>query len=240
MADVQDQITVKNLQVEYDHLTREIPKKASELSLIYKDIEKAKSDLNELNVKREAAKAATKKEHDKLESIKSEIEQRKRDDATEIATLKGELQSLDRKHKEATHSLVRANEQILAAQNELAAIEKKMKEGEETEKQLYETIINLKKAQSELDVLYGEARKVKQEISTEIGISEVKLKEARDELSKLVYLAEEKKKEASQAEYRVKAYTDQLYTHMNDYQIVKSRLEEKWKTSFPELELPLH
>jgi len=41
------------------------------------------------------------------------------------------------------------------------------------------------------------------------------------------------------AESQLKSYTDNLYTAMNDYNIIKTRLEDKWGQTFPELAIPL-
>ena len=47
----------------------------------------------------------------------------------------------------------------------------------------------------------------------------------------------EVRKEA--AEFELKKYTDNLYTAMNDWQIIRDRLEVRWQKEFPELRLPL-
>lgn len=51
--------------------------------------------------------------------------------------------------------------------------------------------------------------------------------------------ADEAHFQEKQSQYRLKTYTDELYTHMNDYQVLKMRLEKHWKEVFPELDMPL-
>lgn len=239
MPKVDDEITVRNLQVEYDHLTKAIPTKASELSLIFKDIEKAKAELNALRSHHDVVIEGTAAEIAKADEARQNLEQREQQSQEKVSKAATDLKQVKDDTKEATRELARLNASILTAQEEYNKYVADMETMKQALTELDDIVGRIKTLKLEIDILEEQKRLILEDISTSHEDSEVKLKEARDELATLVRLADEKTKEAEQAEYRVKTYTDELYKHMNDYQIVKSRLEGVWKKTFPELELPL-
>lgn len=239
MADAEDVITVRNLQVEYDRLTHDIPKKASELSLIYKDIEKAKSELADINLQKEASAKECADQLTAVEHAKNSLTQRENDHKEEVRRLETQHKYQTSLTRDATKELERRNAQVLAAGEEYDKYIQLTKDIDEKAAEYVVLLTGIEQAKELLVLLETEKGKILQDISTESEVWEGKLKAARDELSTLVRLAEEKNKEAALAQARVKTYTDELYTHMNDYQVVKGRIETVWKQTFPELELPL-
>lgn len=236
MADTEDIISVHNLQVEYTKLTNDIPKKSAELSLIYKDIEKAKSELLSIQQKK-------KEEEHNLEDITNRLHEQRNISRTQESVAKEEISILTKEHDElvlkirqSTKELSRLNNQVLSAQDEYIELQRDLQKVQAILISDTDTRNELTNQISFLDVTKEVLEK---EISTKTSELNTKLKEGREELSKLVYLANQKREEAEQAQYRVKMYTDELYVHMNDYQVIKTRLENVWKTTFPELELPL-
>jgi chromosome segregation ATPase len=239
MAEVEDVIAVRNLQVEYDRLTQDIPKKAGELSLLYKDIERAKSELKQLQDDQAFSKKETAQHIEDVEVVKRGLTQREEQHAEEIRRLETEHKYKTALTKDAVRELARINAQVLSAGEEYQKYSDLVADSEAKGIEHATVLGNVERAKQMLTFLESEKDKVLQDISTESQAWEGKLKRARDELSTLVHLAEEKRVEAEQSQARTKTYTDELYTHMNDYQIVKSRIAEVWKTTFPELELPL-
>ncbi len=239
MADTEDKITVRNLQAEYDRLTSEIPTKASELSLIYKDIEKAKSELKDIISRKETLDKEMSTQHASLDDRVTNLETRERESADKLALADKEHKDKLVAIKEATHDLSRINFQVLQANEEHDKHLEVLKDQQSALIVLNDIIGRIKAAELQIALLEEEKGQILLDISTIHEQSESKLKEARDELAALVHLKEQNKIEAAEAQARVKTYTDELYTKMNDYQIVKARLEGVWQKTFPELELPL-
>jgi chromosome segregation ATPase len=239
MADTDDKITVHNLQVEYDKLTNAIPKKAAELSLIYKDIERAKSELAQIETTKSQSLADIESKEKDLQEKHTGLSNHQISVSENVAQLGTQLLAIQSDIKLATKELVRSNAKVLAAEEEYTKYQAILANIEELEAQNSLKVIERDIILEQVRLLDEERIKILEDISTKTLESDSKLKEAREELSKLVYLSSEKQKEADQAAFRVKTYTDELYTHMNNYQIVKARLEGVWKQTFPELELPI-
>lgn len=240
MADAEDKITVRNLQAEYDRLTHEIPSKASELSIIYKDIERAKSELKEIESKRDTVTNDIQASHLALDDREKSVSKKEKDSEERVNKSKSEHTTKQSEIRLAIKELSRLNAQVLQAKEEYDKYQEQLRDRDIVLLQLDDIIGRIKTAQVQVDLLEEEKGRILGDISTAHEASEGKLKEARNELSRLVHLAEEKRVEAEQAQARVKTYTDELYTNMNDYQIVRARLEGVWKKTFPELELPLN
>ena len=97
----------------------------------------------------------------------------------------------------------------------------------------------LPRLQTDILDLEEKRNKLKKEISEMLDSSTFELTKAREELVKITEAVKIKIKEAEQAEYKCKKYVDELYTHMNDYEIVRLRLETVYNTKFPELDLKI-
>lgn len=236
MADVEDKIIVKNLQVEYSKLSNDILEKSTELSSI---LEKGKLDRKLTADKKKEALLTIQEREAESNIIHANLEARNIELQESTALLQTQFEQLESNIKQKTKDLIRVNGQVLAAEAEYERYLTVIGDIDKAKEEL-QSNINLRDECIKQFVLIDEQRNaVLLDISTKQSESEGILKAARDELSQLVYLSEQKKKEALQAEDRVKTYTDELYAHMNDYQIVKARLENVWSKTFPELELPL-
>lgn len=240
MADKnEDAILVRNLQADYDNLTRKIPEASSELSGLYKDIEKAKSDLKAIEAQKLQSTSEASVALANVETEKRTLEQNTKEHQTKVIEADTELKTTLLKVKESLKDLSRVNEMVLAANEELDALKQLLVKSDEAQFNLLSLQSDIVALKKEIELLTLARDEMNAELSTSSTEWESKLKAARDELAVLVHMASEKTKEAEQAQYRVKTYTDELYTHMNNYQIVKSRLELVWQKTFPELEIPL-
>lgn len=236
MPDVYDNITAKNLEAQHQQLTEKVASKFEELSLIVADAKK------ELEVVRKEKELLILDSIKKQEAIKVSVDnftQLEQGLKESVSTLLVQKDDISKAIKKATKELIHTNGQVLTAQQEYEQYQKLIADIQLLEEKLANLVPNHELLTSQVKLLDEERIRIMGDISTKYQESEGTLNVARNELSKLVYLAEEKKKEALEAESRTKAYTDQLYTSMNDYQIIRARLEDKWKQTFPELALPI-
>jgi len=141
--------------------------------------------------------------------------------------------------KVANKELSLANNRVLLAKEEYKEVSKKKDESEVLILKLNTLVEILPKIQTDILELTEKRDKLKIIISEMLDSSTLELTKAKEELNKITEAVKEKVKEMNTAEYKLKKFTDELFTHMNNYEIIRSRLETVYKTKFPELELTI-
>lgn len=225
-----------NLKVEYLQLMREMPIKQKELT---DSIVQAREELDRIKIeKRTAIEEADEKltELKEKQAIFNEAEskskQEKRVTDEEHAKVKKEL-------KENLKELTRLNSYVLAAREELTKVTIEVTNANEQLKHLVLLVAKVEETKVVLHDLQEKKAVILQEISTEKEALDSKIRSTADILAAMKLEMVETQKKSDIAQATLKTYTDELYTAMNDYHIVRTRLEDKWKMTFPELELPL-
>lgn len=234
---------------------QEIQKKnlSAELSTIRSEIDSEAAKLSEILLKSSAAEQSIKAFH--LE--KSEFETYKTSSEETIKL----------KHKDLSDSKIRSDEEIELNKSILKNVKDEIKDAIKELGWLNEKIINaemlsmnqvsektrldveianllvlvahkedeemkLKKAQESREEIENALETKRRKVEESVFDSDIKLKKMDEELSY-------KTVQRDKAESEYKMYTDKLYESVNDYQIIRSRLETRFKEHYPELELPL-
>lgn len=233
------EIQYKNYEAELIGLRTECIEKASELSSILKSIDSIKNEIEDLELK----KIEIQRYCDKIRSELTEENVRIISEKTNLMTLKEtstkELKQLQNDIKTANRELGWSNDKVFKAQEEFNSIEK---EKIDAQNKILEMNLLLKQIpilEREIQDLEEKRNLVRSDTSDMLAKSTNELQQAKEILQKLQESVAKKVEEANTAEYRLKKYTDELFTHMNDYEVVRSRLENIWNKTFPELELKI-
>jgi len=232
-------IQIKDKEAELANLRVEIIEKVKELSLLHIQIN---AELENISQKRKELKD----ENDRIESEKAQLIKLYGQSTVELIELKGEKEKV-RKEILVSQSRNRAiikdlgwvNDKVLKARIELVEVER-LKD-EVHKKKLALVLFTEMVPDMQSIVLKLESRRdsIRSEISSMLDDSSLELVKSKEQLVLITKEVENKIKEAAQAEYNCKKYVDELYSHMNDYTIIKSRLESVYKTKFPELDLKI-
>ena len=233
------EILIRNRDSELSGLRLECLQEAQTLTSILISIDSAKKELIDINL----AKA----EFDRYVIEKTELISAENDriivERMKIAELivTSELEIKQRKDeiKIANKELSLANSRVFKAKDEVEEVTGKKEEILKKVTELSLSVELLPELQLEILELENKRGKIRSEISEMLDSSTLELQKAKEELSKLQKEVLLKISESNQAEYRCKKYVDELYTHMNDYEIVRSRLESIYNTKFPELDLKI-
>lgn len=236
MADIEDNIQAENFKVDLPRLEQLVRQKEAELTVI---IDESQRELKQIEIERQKLIREKEDCFNLVSTERTVHEERLKGIQEEAIQLVVNGKEETKKVREALKELTRVNGQVLSANNELEELVEKIKKAEVKLEDIANLIIQAESLKDEIYSLIQERNLLLVQKSTQKSQWEGEQKEAMNELSRLVYLAETKKKEASEAEARTEAYTKQLYTNMNDYQVVRARLEGVWEKTFPELKLPL-
>ncbi len=153
--------------------------------------------------------------------------------------LESEFNDIKKQISLSLKELGRVNQQVITANTELEELKSSTDNFKEKKDELDKINESIEIAKINLFNLQEEQNRYITDISTVNNDLHGKIREATSELEVLAHLAEQKKDEASQAQIRTKRYVDEMFKHMNDYQVVKSRIEVYWNKAFPELDIPL-
>lgn len=167
----------------------------------------------------------------------------KLDERTESVTLREttakQLSSLQNDLKTSNKELSWVNDKIFKAKGELKEVEESKEKTMLSVSRLNLLVELLPKLEKDIELLVNKKLKLTSDISEMLDSSTLELTKAREELLRITDFAKLKVEEANQAEYRCKTYVDELYSHMNNYEVVRSRLESVFKTRYPELDLKI-
>ena len=152
--------------------------------------------------------------------------------SSQLALVQSEL-------REAKRDLFKVNGQCLSANNDIEKLKKDIIVLNTEIEKLTLLVIHIEEAKTKLQYLEEEFNRTNERLVRNREIADLEIRENTEHLRKLMIDTETVEQRKGAAEYELKSYTDQLYTAMNDYHVVKLRLEEKWHQTFPELEIPL-
>lgn len=235
----QEQIEHNNLEAHSAVLKQEIGEKAQELNSLTKSVDAAKGILTESN--------RVKKEHDelmaselqKLADARKEFSDEKEKHEKDKKTGTDNLQTINSNIGKANKELARINASCLNATTDLDNKNKEIAAAQEKLLPLTDLVLKFEEIKENIRLAEIELARVTQEAETLKKQSDVDMSEAKEQLANLRNESQVKQMEVDTAAFNLKSYTDQLYTAMNDYQVIKTRLENVWGKTFPELEIPL-
>lgn len=167
-----------------------------------------------------------------FENVKLSIE-REKNEALKI------LKSIESQISDSRRNLDRINSSCLNGESEISEKKKEIANLNRKIEELANIIIKTEEAEERLKLLEIEEKRIKNIIIEASNASDAYIAAAREQIAALRNEAQVIVSQKEHAEYSLKTYTDQLYTAMNDWQIIRSRLEDRWKQTFPELEIPL-
>lgn len=233
------EILIRDKDAELAGLKLECSEKALELTSILISIDTAKQERIDLDKEKAdfevhctKNRSELKEENDRINAEKANLVQLKETSSKDLDVLKLNI-------KAANKELSVANDRVFGAKAEHVEVIKKKDEVLLKVAELNLLVEMLPKLQTDITELEEKRNKLRTEISEMLDASTSELQKAKEDLAKITEEVKIKVKEAEQAEYKCKKYVDELYTHMNDYQVVKDRLESIYKTKFPELDLKI-
>ena len=233
------QIDKKNLEAELTVIRSEIESEAVKLGEILSQKKLIEQEAISIQEKRIEFEKHCSEQREIINTMNSELHLAKLRSEEQIALNNSILKKINEDIKESIKKLSWMNEKIM---NSESAIEEKSAEKSKLDAEI-ENLISIVSHKEEEENKLTQAIDSRQSIelsieqkrrSTEEYIAAVKaeLEILRNEIA-------EKTKERDRIQLDTKLYTDQLYTAMNDFHILRSRLEVRWKEHYPELELPL-
>lgn len=239
MTASEKEIVTKNHQAHYAVTKVQVDEIVKELNALTLELKEARDTIALAPIlKAEGdtyiAKEKKKFEEDRLKLKMSDIE----DEKTRIERT-AELVQLNKDIRDSTKQLNRINNSCLIGQEEIDNNNKKISELSSEVTKLTNLVVYLEEVKEKIRLLEIEESRL------EITISQSKekwsndIQEAREQLSTIRNEAQVTITERDLAQSELKAYVDELYTNMNDWQIVRSRIEGVWNKTFPELEIPL-
>lgn len=223
------------------------------LSILAKQIEDARLELNDVLSQRDsllAERAAFNKEkEDYYASIKADETRKSTENEAHakeiiekkenIVQLSKEEASLQSRIKAAIKELSRINDYCLSGHTEAEKLDIRRKEVEQEIRELTELVLHKEATNKDVvalrslkDSLLIEFNKLKEQCIEEV-------RRSSELVAKLNNEAQEAIMARDLAQHELKEYTDKLYTAMNDWMVIRTRLETVFKTHYPELELPL-
>lgn len=233
------EVQAANLRVELGYLLQAIPERSADLSGIIKQVAKAKSNLVAIQEASTLALEADKKERDAMSLERAELaaqhialEAEKADWTTKLTVSKEEVRL-------ANKELRWVNDKIFKGEDEVKTLEGRKEKLQADINEMILLVARIEELKEQVATLQSQRQNVETEALHVAESTEAKLISTAKKLAEMEEKTRQKVVEAAEAESRLKMYTDQLYSHMNDYAIVKARLEVQWKQVFPELELPL-
>lgn len=233
------EITKSNLEAELVLLQSEVDNKATELNSLVSSVDEAKA-LIALSKKMKAdTEAFILIESNKLDKAALALDT-ERKEFDEYKNNAGPI--LNQHKKEATQAvreLNRANSSCLVAKEELSQLtEKKTSLVTEIE-ELTNLVMKGNPLRTEIQDLELKKLALENDIHEATAHHVVTMSEAKEQLATIRNDAQTALMQKEEAEAKLKDYTDKLYTSMNDYQVVRERIERHWNQTFPELRLPM-
>ena len=239
MVVTKEEIELKGYEHQFTLLRADIKKETDELTRVLRKRESLQKEMDDFEADKKAfaeEKRLYKEIHEKevLDNNKeiAEILENKINLSDSLALVKKDL-------KESRRLLAKTNAQCLSGQKEIERCNADIAALHEEIAKLTALVVHVEETKKELSDLSDDLVIVRSVFENLIVDSEFLIKDKEEKLKKLEEETVALEARRDKAGYELKSYTDQLYTAMNDYQVIKARLEEKWNMSFPELELPL-
>lgn len=235
----QKEIEKKNSEAELIQIKSEINDKALELAGILQKVDKAQSVFALLNKEKAEFAEYKAQEEALIVNGRKDLDLARQQWLKERDTHSALMDHSKREIKSTLKELARLNEACIKAQDEFKALgeemsllQSKIEENKhyasklEEDKVAFETF-SQKREDFEVDLI------------NRLAAAHEQIAQAKIEYEAVKAETDKKVVEMNEAQYKLKTYTDELYTHMNDYQIIRARLETTFKEHYPELELPL-
>lgn len=233
------QIKKNNLDAEINTLSLELEEKRASIATIIEREDRVKASEAALKDKK------TQFEEDKhlhqahLDRRMLLIVSKEKDYDNKLKDSQGLASKLEENVKQAQRELSKLNKSCINAAQEL---EDKGKQKDNLDSDIAE-LANLVIYLEDTRVKVAEIKVVKEKADEEIANLRfawehdlANLKSQKQEVEKQLL---SKLEEVAKAEFMLKSYTDNLYTTMNDWQIIRTRLETRWKEHYPELDMPI-
>lgn len=228
-----------NLEAELVVIKNEIEEKTKLLSELYEKVQDCNFLFDHLRSQKEAL------EKHRIETEET-LAQEKQEWALQISVTeklyenkKEVLVALQEEIKEGNRELARLNHQCLIANDEMENKAKSLRDIDSQVATLSALIPELTKVKQQYDFYLGKLDEVQVNIVDRLAVSEAVIEQNTKQLEEIKAQCASKTQEMNDAEYKLKAYTDNLYSNMNDYAVVRERLNIRWKEVYPELKLPL-
>lgn len=239
MTASEQEITKHNQEAHLPILSSQIEKKTEELNSISSEFAQAVAIIAESKrLKKETDEYIT-KEKQKLEDTRVKSNARLVEKNTEIEALTPKANQLKDDISKSTKELSRINRSCLTGQEEIESNTKKISELSKEIANLTNLVIHYEEVKEQVRLLEIVASQQIVSIADAKTKSDNYLLEARETLSKINIEIQTLVVKRDETQSQLKSYTDELYTAMNDYQVIKTRLEGVWNKTFPELDIPL-
>lgn len=228
-----------NLEADLHVLKSEIDEKTTELTLILKQKDAASIFLSQF----EADKIAFEKEKaDHLENVSAHQAQVVKDrqtiaDEKEAAT--EQLANIKEDTKEANKILARVNNSCINGESEFKELTTKKENLEIKVSELTTLVANFEEIKENVRIAREEEALINRNIEARKIEADEYVKEKKEEAAKYANEAQISITTRDQTQIETKRYSDEMYNNMNDWQIIRERLQTRWNQVFPELDMPL-
>lgn len=235
----QKQIKRDDLDAQISILSDELEVKRAGITAIIEREDKVKAEELALEDSKRVFEEGKRSAHSILDKRTQGIIEREKNHEKVVEDTKVSLDDLQRQIKQVTKELAKLNNSCINAAHELDTLNEQKSILENKVLELSRLVMHFE----EMKVKIKDAEEKKLAIDIEVESKQSALKLEVENAKRILELINkevtQKVDEKDKAEYALKAYTDQLYTSMNDWQIIRSRLEVKWKEHYPELDLPI-
>lgn len=229
----------KNLEAESVALKNEIDNKSKELTSVFDKIAACNQAFQELELEKSRIAAYRIATEEALNRSRKEAYKELEENSQLSLRLKADIKGFNEEVRVTTKLLARLNAQCITANNELMAAQAEIERLDPLVQQVQKLKSEIIVLQQEHEFYSSKRNEVQVDIINRLRDSDERLAKNNRELERIKALGDEKIQAMNDAEYKLKEFTDHLYTNMNDYAIVRERLNVRWKEVYPELKLPL-
>ncbi len=233
------EIQKKNLEAELAIIRNEIDSEAAKLTSILQKKVDAELFASALELDKKSFEEYKNKVEEKISLKRREMQNELSLHDQVFNSNQAKIRSLNSEIKEATKQLSWLNDKILKAEEVIGELETDKAALDSECANLLFLVSNKDEEEKKLNNIVSSRESIEKEIrnTEQAAIASAKNAELhvikmQDDLKALTI-------QKDNIQYELKSYTDQLYTAMNDYEVVRTRLEFKFKQHYPELELPL-
>ena len=235
----EQEIQKNNLQAEIAMMKAELDNHAKIMSDALSESARLADDRVNIAAERKSLAEAIATHNKEIEDKTTDIELAKIDAENKVEEACKIVAKASAELKDITRQLSWMNEKLISAhQEEEQMIARKLKLEEET-RELLSIVANKESEQAKLYEAKSSHQSILDSISKREEEVQIIVNQAQAEVFRLNAEAEEARQKAEHAQFECKKYTDQLYSAVNDWQIIRARIEVPFKQLYPELELPL-
>lgn len=233
------EINVKNLGVELATIRSEIDAESIILADIFHKKESLQSEMSAFNEEKAAFEAYKNKVLSDVSIAFNELNAAKINRDEEAKKAKEELKVIQEENRKCIRNLSKLNDSILHADDELKEKNDLKNKLDNDNCLLLSIVIHKEEEEKKLQEAINSRVAIEGRLESKRMSIDEQLSKKRYELSLIENDISENMKKLGIIQTEYKSYSDQLYTAMNDYQVVRSRLESRFNEHYPELELPL-